>query len=109
MEDAAPKPDERHHKKQLKRIDNVIAQLRRSYIEPKDKRNSQAKDSSAAKHGIDADKQSNSDTPRQLLRRRAHAKQREDGQRNAPVDPVVMDGIKGVTCAGEFCYRLIHH
>ena len=109
MEDAAPNPDERHHEKQLKRIDNVIAQLRRSYIEPKDKRNSQAKNSRAAKHGIDADKQSNSDTPRQLLRRRAHAKQREDGQRNAPVDPVVMDGIKGVTCAGEFCYRLIHH
>ena len=108
MEDAAPKPDERHHKKQLKRIDNVIAQLRRSYIEPKDKRNSQAKDGGAAKHGIDADKKANSDTPRQLLRRRAYAKQSEDRQRNAPVDPVVTHGIKGVTCAREFCCRLLH-
>ena len=100
VEDAAGDADERDDQDQLERIDDVVAELRGGDVEAEDEGNGEAEDCGAAEDGIDADEESGGDAPGQLFGRGSHAEEREDGKRNAAVDPVVVDGSGAL--AGEY-------
>jgi hypothetical protein len=92
MEDAARRMNKRNYQKKFERIDNVVANLRRSDIQPEDQGKRKAKNRRAADDRIDADEQPGSNTPGELLRCGAHAEQSKDWKGNAAIDPVVVNG-----------------
>lgn len=68
----------------------MIADLRGDEVEAQDGRGGEADQGGAAEDGIDADDEPDGDAPGELFRGRSHAEQREDGKRNAAIEPAVM-------------------
>ena len=106
MEDAAGDVDERNHENEFERIDDVVAELRGGHIETKDKGYCEAKNRGAAKDGIDADEETDGNTPGEFLWGCSHTKECKDRKDDATVEPVVMNwgggwrGDAGVGFAG---------
>ncbi len=92
MEDATRRMNERNYQDQFERINHVVANLRRSNIQPEDEGERKAKNRRAPEDGIDADEQPGSNAPGQLLRCGAHAQQRKDWKSHPSIDPVVANG-----------------
>lgn len=91
-EDSACGVDERDDEDDLERVDDVVADLRGGDVEAEDKGDGKAEYGGAAEDWIDADEKAGCDAPGELFGRGSHAKQGEDGQGDAAVEPVVMDG-----------------
>lgn len=92
MEDAACGVDEGDDEDELERIDDVVADLRGGDVEAKDKGDGEAEHGGAAEDGIDADEKAGGDAPCEFFGRGSHAKQRENRQGHAAIEPVVMNG-----------------
>ena len=92
VEDAAGNADERNEQNEFKRIDDVVADLRGGQVETKDKGYCEAEDRGTSEDGIDTDEEADGDAPGEFLWRCSHAKKCEDGEGDAAVKPVVMDG-----------------
>ena len=92
VKDAAGNADERDYKNEFKRIDDVVAKLRGGQVETKDKGYCEAEDRGTSEDGIDADEEADGDAPGEFFWRCPHAKESEDGEGDAAVEPVVMDG-----------------
>lgn len=95
VEDAAGNVDEGDDQEQFERVDDMVGQLRSDQVEPKGKRRREAEDGRGAKQRVDADEEADGDAPCNFLGGRTHAEQRKDGQDDAAVGPVVMDGRGG--------------
>lgn len=91
VKDAAGEVDERNEQKKFERVDDVVGELRRDEIETQKKCGREAEYGGGAEDGVDADEQAERDAPGKFARGRSHAQQREDGQDDAAVEPVVMD------------------
>jgi len=92
VEDAAGDVNEGDDQEQFERVDDVVGQLRSDQVEPERKRRREAEDGRGAEQRVDADKEADGDAPGDLFGGRSHAEQRENGQDDAAIGPVVMDG-----------------
>ena len=92
VKEEASEADQRDHEDKLERIDDVVSYLRGGYVETKEKGHCKAENSRAADDGIDADEETDGDAPGEFLWGRSETEEREDGQGDAPVEPVVMNG-----------------
>ena len=63
MEDAAGEADERDDEEYFEGVDDVVADLRRGYIETEDEGDGEAEDGGASEDGIDADEETGGDAP----------------------------------------------
>ncbi len=108
VKDAAGDADERNYQDEFERIDDVVAELRGSHVETKDKSYCEAKDRGAAKDGIDADEQTGCDTPGEFLWGCSHAQECQDGKSDAAVEPIVMDGVGGRRGYAEVGFAGLH-
>jgi hypothetical protein len=108
MEDAARGMNERNHQEEFERIDNVVANLRGRYVETEDKGERKAKYSRASEDGIDADEESGSNAPGQLLRRGPHAQQRKDWKSHPAIDPVVVNGRVTLSGMASIWFAGVH-
>jgi hypothetical protein len=97
VEDATGRMNEWDDQNEFEWVDDVVADLRGGYIEAEDKCQGEAENGGAAEDGIDADEEAGGDAPGELFRRGSHAKEREYGESNAAVEPVVVDrsGARG--------------
>jgi len=91
VKDATGGVDERDDEDELEWVNDVVANLRGGDVQAEDKSYREAEDGGAADDGVDANEEASGDAPGQLLRRCSHAKQCEDGQSDAAVDPVVVN------------------
>jgi hypothetical protein len=71
----------------------VVSDLRGCDVETEDKGHCEAKNSCAAENGVDTDEESGGDAPCEFLWSRSEAEESEDGQGDASIEPVVMDGL----------------
>jgi hypothetical protein len=62
------------------------------YVEAEDEGQGEAENSGAAEDRVDADEEAGGNAPGQFFGCGSHAKEREDGESDAAVDPVVVDG-----------------
>jgi len=108
VEDAAGDADEGDDEDDLERIDDVVSDLRGSYVEAEGDGDGEAEDCGAAKDRIDADKEAKGEAPGELFRGCSHAKERKDGKNNAAIEPVVMDGRRALTGLAESWFVRLH-
>lgn len=94
MENAAGNADEWDYQNEFKRVDDVVAELRSGHVKAKDKRYCEAEDGGASKNWVDADEEAGGDAPGEFFRGSAHAKECQDGEGDAAIDPVVMEGLR---------------
>ena len=73
VDDATSGVDKRDDEYELKRIDDVVAELRGGYVEAEDEGESEAEDRGAAEDGVDADEEPCGEAPREPFGRCAHA------------------------------------
>ncbi len=92
MKDAAGEANDGKDEEELEAIDDVVAYLRGGYVETANEGYRQTEDGGAAEDGVDADEEAGGDAPGELFRRCSHAQERKNGQGDAAVDPVVMNG-----------------
>ncbi len=97
------------YEEEFERVDDVVSDLRGCHVETEQKGHCKAKNGCAAEDGVDADEEADSDAPGEFLWCRSEAEECEDGQGDAPVEPVVMDGLGNWfdTCGDGFV--LIHY
>ena len=109
MEDEAAEAHERDHEQEFERIDDVVSYLRGRYVETEEEGHGETENGRTAEDGIDADEEADGDAPGEFLRSCSKTEERKDGQGNAPVEPVVMDGSGSWfdTCGDGF--GLIHY
>jgi len=100
VEQATGYAQEWDNEKKLKRVNDMISDLRGGNVQAEEECCGQTEQSRAAEDGIDADQEAGRDAPCQLFRRGPHAKQRENGKRDATIDPVVVDGLSRVGDVG---------
>ena len=93
MKDEAAETDERDHEEKLERIYDVVSYLRGGYIKTKEKGHCEAENGRAADDGIDADEETDGDAPGEFFWSRSETEEREDWKGDAPVEPVVVDGL----------------
>ena len=91
VKEDSPDVDEGDEEQEFERVNEVVGQLRGGDVEAKDECCRKTKDSGAAKNGIDADEEADRDAPGEFLRRRSHAQEREDRERNAAIEPIVVE------------------
>ena len=108
VEDAAGDADEGDDEDDLEWIDDVVADLRGSYVEAEGDGDGEAEDGGAAKNGIDADEKAEGEAPGELFWRRSHAEQREDRKSDAAIEPVVMDGRGALARIAESWFARLH-
>lgn len=63
MEEAAAGPDEGDDQEELERIDDMVAELRGSYVETEDEGRGEAKEGGRAQDGVEADEKAHGDAP----------------------------------------------
>lgn len=71
----------------------MVSDLRGCDVETEDKGHSEAKNGCAAEDRVDTDEETDGDAPGEFLRSCSETEECEDRQGDAPVEPVVMDGL----------------
>lgn len=94
VKDAAAESDKRDDQDELDWVGEVIRDLRGGDVESEDEGQGEAGDGGRSDEGIDADEEAGGEAPSEPLRSGSAAEQREDGEGDAAVCPVVVrDGF----------------
>lgn len=91
VKDSAGGVDEWDDEDEFERVDEVIADLRRSDVEAEEEGKSETEDGGASEDRVDADEQADGDAPGELFGGCSHTEERKNGKGEATIDPVVMD------------------
>ena len=91
LEDTAGKTNERNDKYDFEGVYDVVAKLRCGYVEAQHKGYGEAEDGGATENRVDPDEEADGQAPGQFFRRCSHTKEREDGEGDAAIEPVVVN------------------
>ena len=92
VKEAAAEADEGDQRKKLQRIDEMIGQLRGHDVQAEEEGQAETEDGGGSEDGIDADEKASGEAPGELFGGCSTAQEREDGEGDAAVGPVVMRG-----------------